>query len=101
MVAAAAKPWVVVPEWRYFSEQLRKAEALERAGAAAVSANWPARAEDWRTLWAKAAAIDPDAQRGLSQSDAARHAAAAVEALIARIWQPLAETHHAHKGRAA
>ena len=101
MVAAAAKPWVVVPEWRYFSEQLRKAEALERAGAAAVSASWPARAEDWRTLWTKATAIDPDAQRGLSQSDAARDAAAAVEALMTRIWQPVADTHHANKGRAA
>ena len=65
MVARAARPWVVVPEWRYFNEQLRKAEALERAGAAAVTPDWPARVEDWEALWRRARAIDPARQRAL------------------------------------
>lgn len=96
MVATAAKPWVVVPEWRYFSEQLRKAEALDRAGAAAMAHHWPGNAEDWKTLWSRASAVDPARQSGLVQTDAAHHAAASVEALIERVWKPAspaAETH--------
>ncbi len=33
-VLAAGRPWIVVPEWRYFDEQRLKAEALARAGVA-------------------------------------------------------------------
>ena len=33
-VLTAAKPWIVVPEWRYFDEQVEKARALGKAGAA-------------------------------------------------------------------
>lgn len=90
MVAAAGKPWVVVPEWRYFSEQLCKAEALDRVGAAAMTGHWPASAQEWRRVWHAAATVRRDAQLALVDRNAAMLAANAIEALIARIWQPAA-----------
>ncbi len=87
MIAAAAKPWIVVPEWRYFAEQLRKAEALDAAGAAAVSRHWPASAEDWNKLWHTAKAIEPDRQRALVKDDAANVAAREIGNVIERIWR--------------
>ncbi len=86
MVASAGKPWVVVPEWRYFSEQVCKAEALDSAGAAAMSRIWPSSAGDWRKLWQSAALVNPDNQRDLVQPDAARQAAHDIEQLITSIW---------------
>ncbi len=71
MVAAAGKPWIVVPEWRYFSEQYCKAEALDAAGIAATSRQWPASAEEWQRLWRAATAIDPQTQRALVHNDGA------------------------------
>ncbi len=86
MIAAAGKPWVVVPEWRYFAEQLRKAEALDAAGAAAMARQWPASAADWQRLWMAAGAIVPETQRALVKSDAAKIAASEINGVIDRIW---------------
>ncbi len=87
MIAAAAKPWIVVPEWRYFAEQLRKAEALDAAGAAAVSRQWPASTADWDKLWHAAKAIEPNRQRVLVKDDAATVAAREIGDVIERIWR--------------
>lgn len=65
MIASAGRPWVVVPEWRYFDEQLWKARMLARAGAAAVREHWPAHAGGWSAAWAEAASLDPTAQQAL------------------------------------
>ena len=89
MIAAAGKSWVVVPEWRYFAEQLRKAAALDAAGAAAMARQWPASAADWQRLWAAASAIDPENQRALVQHDAAKTAASEINGVIDRIWQKM------------
>lgn len=86
MIAAAGKPWIVVPEWRYFAEQLCKAEALDRAGVAALARHWPASAGEWARLWDAAGRLDREAQRALVDPDAAARAATAVEALIERLW---------------
>ena len=87
LVAAAAKPWIVVPEWRYFGEQVCKAEALDRAGAAAHARLWPSSAQEWAGYWRAAREIDPENQRRLVADDAAKHAATAIEALIRNLWQ--------------
>lgn len=76
MIAAAGRPWVVVPEWRYFDEQLWKARMLDRAGAAAVLDHWPSHAGAWAAAWARAATLDPDRQRALVDPRAAAAAAA-------------------------
>ena len=86
MIARATKPWVVVPEWRYFHEQLRKAEALERAGAAAMAPHWPARVQDWQALWTAARALDPAALGALAADDPARALADAIDAAAAKLW---------------
>ena len=85
-VAAAARPWIVVPEWRYFNEQVCKAEALDRAGVAAIARHWPSSAQAWRKLWDAARLIEPARQRELVEPAAARSAASEIAELIERIW---------------
>ena len=86
MVAAAGKPWIVVPEWRYFDEQLCKADGLERAGLAAVSRMWPSHVNSWRKLWDAASRLDHDAQQALVEPTAARDTAEWLDGLIRSIW---------------
>lgn len=80
------RPWVVVPEWRYFGEQVEKARALARAGVATVLDHWPGHAGAWDAAWTMADAIDPDAQRALFDPHAASGAAIWLDALAARLW---------------
>ncbi len=86
IVCAAGKPWIVVPEWRYFDEQLAKAEALEHAGLAAVARNWPSHTGGWRKLWDAASRLDVPSQRAIIDHDAARNAADWLNDLVERIW---------------
>ncbi|MXP14161.1 hypothetical protein GRI44_05285 [Altererythrobacter confluentis] len=88
MIAAAGKPWVMIPEWRYFAEQLRKAEALDRAGVAAFARHWPASAADWRQLWQAADELEPATQRAILDDAVAMKTAASVEQLICQLWAP-------------
>lgn len=86
-ILAAARPWLAVPEWRYFDEQLRKAEALAAAGVAVMRPHLPSSADDWRTAIAQAFAThDPSHQRAMIADDPAADTAAWLEALIARSW---------------
>ncbi len=86
MVMAAGKPWVVIPEWRYFDEQTCKAEALERAGVAAIGRTWPSHGSAWARLWDAAANIDIARQQALVDPDAADKAARWLDDLARRIW---------------
>ena len=92
-ILAASKPWIVVPEWRYFDEQKRKAEALGVAGAAVSLPGLPASAQRWQDAVAQAfAQHDPVRQRSLVSADSASATARWIEDLIARLWNaPLAE----------
>lgn len=80
-VMATGKPWIVVPEWRYFAEQARKAEALAEAGVCAAAPVWPSHAGAWSDLWAAADRIDPALGPSFVDRDAAAGAAAWLEAL--------------------
>jgi len=71
-ILAAETPWLAVPEWRYFDEQVEKAKALARAGAAHHLPSFPASAGAWH------AAIEltfkthnPGRQRALVDANAA------------------------------
>ncbi len=86
MVLAAGKPWIVVPEWRYFDEQLCKAEVLDREGLAAVSRHWPSHADAWRHLWHAANHVDRDAQRRIIDHSAASGAAVWIDELAQALW---------------
>ena len=86
MLLAAGKPWMVIPEWRYFDEQVMKARVLRREGLAAVSEHWPSHSGAWAELWAAAGRIDPAQQRSCVMADAAGEAAAWLEGTARRIW---------------
>ncbi len=88
-VLAAGRPWIAVPEWRYFDEQVEKARALARAGAALHLDHLPSSAHRWREAVARALADhDPDRQRRLVRGDAARATARWIEALARTLWDP-------------
>ena len=87
MVLQSARPWVVVPEWRYFDEQLRKAEALEAAGIAAVAAHWPSHAAAWQRLWERASTLDFARGQAMIDPDAADGAARWLDHLADTLWQ--------------
>ena len=87
MVLAAQKPWIVIPEWRYFDEQLRKAQVLDREGMAATSAQWPSHAAAWTRLWNAARSIDVTSQASLIDLDAAETAANWIDDLATRLWR--------------
>ncbi|UZK67822.1 hypothetical protein [Sphingomonas sp. M1-B02] len=84
MVAAIGRPWIVVPEWRYFDEQVWKARMLDRAGAAVMLDHWPSHADAWIAAWQRAAALDLDRQQGLVDRSAANLVAAWLNGLAER-----------------
>ena len=86
LVGATDKPWVVVPEWRYFDEQLCKARTLDRAGMAAASEHWPSHTAAWRNIWQRACALDPATRRVMISEDAAHRAAGWLDEMATNIW---------------
>ncbi|MDP4023008.1 glycosyltransferase [Methylobacterium sp. NEAU 140] len=85
-VARVGGRLIVMPEWRYFAEQTRKAEALVRLGAAVQVPAWPGDLAGWRDLLARARALDGTALRGLYAPDAAARAAGWLEDLTDALW---------------
>jgi hypothetical protein len=86
-ILAAGRPWLAVPEWRYFDEQHRKAQALANAGVACVRPHLPSSAEAW------AQALDetllthrPERQRAMIADAPAADVARWLEALTNRLW---------------
>ncbi|GAA4033764.1 hypothetical protein GCM10022281_12110 [Sphingomonas rosea] len=92
MVAAAGRPWIVIPEWRYFDEQRWKARMLGEAGAAVVADSWPASAAAWTRLWDEASALDLGRQKALIDPEAATRTATWLRDLIARSWGTAAQS---------
>lgn len=86
-ILAAARPWLAVPEWRYFDEQHRKAEALAAAGVASVRLHLPSSAAGWnRALAETLAHRRPSAQRAMIEDNPADKAAAWLNALANQLW---------------
>jgi Glycosyltransferase family 28 C-terminal domain len=86
-VLGIGRPWIAVPEWRYFDEQHCKAAALERAGLAACAPHLPSSAHRWRALIEQAYTThDAERQRAMLDPDAARTVSSWIETLIARLW---------------
>ena len=96
-ILAAGRPWLAVPEWRYFDEQVEKARALDAAGVATWRPHMPSSAQAWRhALDIATATHDPVRQGSMLRPDAARHAATWIESLCARLREgtPHAVTIH-------
>ncbi len=88
-VLAAARPWLAIPEWRYFDEQHRKADALAAAGVACVRPHLPSSADAWSDAIAETLATHaPDRQRRLIADAPAADAARWLETLADRLWTP-------------
>ena len=87
-ILAAGRPWIAVPEWRYFEEQLHKGRALHRAGVAHLCETWPGTPHGWRLAVDAARALDPDRQRRLVDPAAAAGTARWLTDLAARLWAP-------------
>jgi predicted glycosyltransferase len=85
-IARVGRPFLCVPEWRYFNEQVRKAEMLDRAGAALSLAHWPASSHAWTEAVQGAEALDLDVQRSVFDPEAAAHAAGFLCDLESRLW---------------
>ena len=86
-VLGAGLPWIVVPEWRYFDEQLCKAQALARAGAALHLPHLPSSAHAWKAAIADALqGHDRAAQAALLEPDPAQGTADWLERLATELW---------------
>lgn len=92
-ILVASRPWLAVPEWRYFDEQHRKAEALAAAGVACVRPHLPSSADAWRQALAETlSGHRPDAQRAMIEERPADKAAAWLEQLATSLWPQVAAT---------
>ena len=93
-IARVGRPLVVMPEWRYFGEQTRKAQALARIGAAVSAPAWPGDLCGWSELLDRARALSPETLSSLYAPDAASRAASWIEDLTDELWADdrLAET---------
>lgn len=85
-IARVGRPFLCIPEWRYFGEQKDKAAALARTGAAVHLATWPSSPAEWEAALADTRALDVTRLARLQNDDAARNAAAYLCALADRLW---------------
>jgi predicted glycosyltransferase len=88
-ILAAGRPWLAIPEWRYFDEQHRKADALAAAGVACVRRHLPSSAQGWTAALSETVAGHrPDLQRAMIDDAPADRVALWLEALADRLWTP-------------
>ena len=85
-IARAGKPFLCIPEWRYFDEQQAKARELQRLGAAVYRETWPASIPEWQRALAETDALDTSILATLHDEDAARKAAYWLEEQAMRLW---------------
>lgn len=85
-IARVGRPFLCVPEWRYFNEQVRKAGALAEAGGAHCLVHWPASEQAWREAVAATRTIDIQAQKRLYEPKAPANAAQFLLSLEDNLW---------------
>ena len=85
-IARAAKPFLCIPEWRYFDEQQAKAGELARVGAAVHRRTWPASIPEWRSVLDETDSLDVSNLSDLHDPEAASKAAAWLESEARRLW---------------
>ena len=86
-VLAAGRPWIAVPEWCYFDEQVCKARVLDAAGMAHREPYLPSYADGWRrAVEAALAGHDAVRQRAAVRADADAYAAGWLDELCSSLW---------------
>lgn len=95
-IARVGRPYICVPEWRYFDEQTAKAEHLAALGAALHVTTMPADNAEWRALFAKARELSVEQLAPLYEPTAAAKAANWLETLTDRLWHGADEPRVGH-----
>ena len=85
-IARVGRPYLCIPEWRYFAEQHVKGAQLKRLGAAHVLDVWPASNDQWRDAIEGAERVGTAALVPLFEPDAARRIAHHLIELDERLW---------------
>lgn len=85
-IARAAKPFLCIPEWRYFDEQHAKAAELASLGAAVHLSTWPASIPEWHKALKETDALDVSVLASLHDPYAAFNAATWLESEASRLW---------------
>lgn len=85
-IARFGKPFLCIPEWRYFDEQRCKAIELERVGAAIYRETWPASIAEWAEVLAATDKLDVSKLTQLHEPDAAKRAAQWLEERVQTLW---------------
>jgi UDP-N-acetylglucosamine:LPS N-acetylglucosamine transferase len=89
-VLSVDRPWIVIPEWRYFDEQIEKARALARADVALHLDYMPSSAGAWQRAVAEAIERHrPGRQSALIDKEAPEKAAKWLQSLV-----PSSDLHH-------
>ncbi|MGB3167100.1 MAG: glycosyltransferase [Alteraurantiacibacter sp.] len=86
-IARAGKPFLCIPEWRYFDEQQAKARELRRLGAAVYRETWPASIPEWQRALVETDGLDTGILASLHSEDAARKAALWLEEQATCLWE--------------
>ncbi len=85
-IARVGRPFLCIPEWRYFDEQHRKARELSATGSAVYRETWPASIPEWQEVLAQTDALDPAVLASLHEPEAAQKAAAWLETKASALW---------------
>ncbi|MDB9526753.1 glycosyltransferase [Oscillatoria sp. CS-180] len=79
------KPFITLPEWRFFDEQMAKAEQLAQHHLAVVMTDWPNAAIQWRSLIEQAKALSVDGWPTILSDQGARQAAGYISQAFAQL----------------
>lgn len=85
-IARMGRPFICIPEWRYFDEQLKKAEVFEEFGAAVIADQWPGTLSRWNKLIQESYKLDLEIQKQLFDGRAAEKAAKYLMELMDQLW---------------
>lgn len=85
-IARVGRPFLCIPEWRYYDEQVAKGRELAKLGAAHVLSRWPASNQQWQNAIAATLELGTDQLLPLFDPSAAKDIAEHVIALDAHLW---------------
>ena len=85
-IARVGRPFMCIPEWRYFGEQKAKAKALAKLSAAVCLSNWPSSPAEWDAALGATRKLDVAALTALQNDAAALDAANFLDGLARKLW---------------
>lgn len=86
-IARVGRPFLCIPEWRYYDEQVAKARELARIGAAHSCMVWPASNGQWQNAILAAKDVGTKRLEGLFDAQAAKKIADHLIDLDQHLWE--------------